>query len=185
MLFHSKRTIFLMQCRPRTMFRHRTHFLRCKTSVIVYITFICRNCTVLCTESALFCVDTVYFGRYNTIVKAPKLFYRKPSCRSRRKPHPPASVPFCSFCIRKIQQKRTALLRAVLKSNLRCQCLIFYQFKELGIIRTRKFYGLSLSGLRNRNIASLMLSPSSSMVKRSTPRPKPPCGGQPYLKNSR
>ena len=35
------------------------------------------------------------------------------------------------------------------------------------------------------NMASLMFRPSSSMVRRSTPRPKPPCGGQPYLKNSR
>lgn len=103
MLFHSKRTVFLMQCRLRTMFRHRAHFLQYKASVIVCITFICRSCTVLCTESALFCVDTVYFGRYNTIVKAPKLFYRNPSCRSRRKPHPPAFVPLCPLCSRKTQ----------------------------------------------------------------------------------
>lgn len=138
MLFHSKRPVLLMQCRLRTMFRHRTHFLQCKVSVIVCITFICRSCTVLCTESALFCVDTVYFGRYNTIVKAPKLFYRNPSCRSRRKPHPPAFVPLCPLCSRKtrlyptpmlsglcfvrfaagkLSKKRTVLLRAVLKKQ--------------------------------------------------------------------
>ncbi|HBV79374.1 MAG TPA: hypothetical protein DEF33_00195 [Clostridiales bacterium] len=78
-------------------------FLQYKASVIVCITFICRSCTVLCTESALFCVDTVYFERYNTIIKAPKLFYRNPSCRSRRKPHPPAFVPLCPLCSRKTQ----------------------------------------------------------------------------------
>ena len=47
------------------------------------------------------------------------------------------------------------------------------------------YYGFSLSGLRKRNIASFIVSPSSSIVRRSTPRPKPPWGGQPYLKNSR
>ena len=103
MLFHSKRPVLLMQCRLRTMFRHRTHFLQYKASVIVCIAFICRSCTVLCTESALFCVDTVYFGRYNTIVKAPKLFYRNPSCGSRRKPHPPAFGSLCPLCSRKTQ----------------------------------------------------------------------------------
>lgn len=117
MLFHFKLTIFLMQCRLRTMFRHRTHFLQYKASVIVCIAFICRSCTVLCTESALFYVDTVYFGRYNTIVKAPKLFYRNPSCRSRRKPHPPALFRFVRFAAGKLSKKRTVLLRAVLKKQ--------------------------------------------------------------------
>ena len=46
-------------------------------------------------------------------------------------------------------------------------------------------YGLSLSGLLKRNIASFIVRPSRSMVSLSTPRPKPPWGGQPYLKNSR
>ena len=45
-------------------------------------------------------------------------------------------------------------------------------------------YGFSRFGPRKMNMASLMVMPSSSMVRRSTPRPKPPCGGQPYLKNS-
>ncbi len=123
MLFHSKHTVLLMQCRLRTMFRHRTHFLQCKASVIVCITFICRSCTVLCTESALFCVDSVYFGRYNTIIKAPKLFYRNPSCRSRRKPHPPA---FCS-ALSALQpensvKKEPSCYGRFSKNNLLCQC---------------------------------------------------------------
>lgn len=46
-------------------------------------------------------------------------------------------------------------------------------------------YGVSLTGLRKRNIASLIVSPSKSMVSRSIPKPKPPWGGHPYLKNSR
>ena len=121
MLFHFKRTIFLMQCRLRTMFRHRTHFLQYKASVIVWITFICRSCTVLCTESALFCVDTVYFGRYNTIVKAPKLFYRNPSCRSRRKPHPPAFVPLCPLCSRKTHLKKN---RPVTGGSQKTTCFV-------------------------------------------------------------
>ena len=49
----------------------------------------------------------------------------------------------------------------------------------------RALYGVRRLGPRNRNMHSLMLRPTSSMVRRSTPRPKPPCGGQPYLKNSR
>ena len=48
-----------------------------------------------------------------------------------------------------------------------------------------RFYGVSRLGPRNRNIHSLMLRPTSSMVSRSMPRPKPPWGGQPYWKNSR
>ena len=128
MLFHSKRPVLLMQCRLRTMFRHRTHFLQYKASVIVCITFICRSCTVLCTESALFCVDTVYFGRYNTIVKAPKLFYRNPSCRSRRKPHPAETSPagFCS-ALSALQpensvKKEPSCYGRFSKNNLLCQC---------------------------------------------------------------
>ena len=185
MLFHSKRTIFLMQCRLRTIFRHRTHFLQYKASVIVCITFICKSCTVLCTESALFCVDTVYFGRYNTIVKAPKLFIVTPHAEAGGNLTRRLLFRFVRFAAGKLSKKRTVLLRAVLKKQPALSMLKSDRFKKLRIIRTRKFYGLSLSGLRNRNIASLMLSPSSSMVKRSTPRPKPPCGGQPYLKNSR
>ena len=46
-------------------------------------------------------------------------------------------------------------------------------------------YGFRRFGPRKINMASLMVRPSSSMVSRSTPRPNPPCGGQPYLKNSR
>ena len=46
-------------------------------------------------------------------------------------------------------------------------------------------YGVRRLGPRNRNSASLMDWPQSSMVRRSMPRPKPPCGGQPYWKNSR
>ena len=45
-------------------------------------------------------------------------------------------------------------------------------------------YGFRRVGPRKMNIASLIVMPSSSMVRRSMPRPKPPCGGQPYLKNS-
>ena len=40
-------------------------------------------------------------------------------------------------------------------------------------------YGVTRLGPRNRNMTSLMGMPSSSMVRRSTPRPKPPWGGQP------
>ena len=40
-------------------------------------------------------------------------------------------------------------------------------------------YGVMRLGPRNRNMTSLMLRPSSSMVRRSTPKPKPPWGGQP------
>lgn len=123
MLFHFKRTIFLMQCRLRTMFRHRTHFLQYKASVIVCIAFICKSCTVLCTESALFCVDTVYFERYNIIVKAPKLFYRNPSCRSRRKPHPPAFVPALSALQPENSfKKEPSCYGRFSKNNLLCQC---------------------------------------------------------------
>ncbi len=121
MLFHSKRPVLLMQCRLRTMFRHRTHFLQYKASVIVCIAFICRSCTVLCTESALFCVDTVYFGRYNIIVKAPKLFYRNPSCGSRRKPHPPAFVPLCPLCSRKTHLKKN---RPVTGGSQKTTCFV-------------------------------------------------------------
>ena len=48
-----------------------------------------------------------------------------------------------------------------------------------------KLYGVRRLGPRNRNMHSLMLRPTSSMVSRSMPRPKPPWGGQPYWKNSR
>jgi len=45
-------------------------------------------------------------------------------------------------------------------------------------------YGVNLSGPRNRNIASFKLASSNRfIVIRSSPRPNPPCGGQPYLKN--
>ena len=40
-------------------------------------------------------------------------------------------------------------------------------------------YGVMRLGPRKMNMASLMGMPSSSMVSRSTPRPKPPWGGQP------
>ena len=46
-------------------------------------------------------------------------------------------------------------------------------------------YGVRRFGPRKINIASLIVRPSSSIVRRSMPKPKPPCGGQPYLKNSR
>ena len=47
------------------------------------------------------------------------------------------------------------------------------------------YYGVRRVGPRKINIASLIVRPSSSIVRRSMPKPKPPCGGQPYLKNSR
>ena len=40
-------------------------------------------------------------------------------------------------------------------------------------------YGVSRLGPRKRNSASLMERPRKSMVSRSIPSPKPPCGGQP------
>ena len=53
------------------------------------------------------------------------------------------------------------------------------------VVSRHALYGVSRLGPRNRNMHSLMLRPTSSMVSRSMPRPKPPWGGQPYWKNSR
>ena len=72
--------------------------------------FMYRKCFV-------FVVTPHISGRYNTIVKAPKLFYRNPSCRSRRKPHRRLLFRFVRFAAENSVKKRTVLLRAVLKTT--------------------------------------------------------------------
>ena len=50
----------------------------------------------------------------------------------------------------------------------------------------RPGHGMSRFGPRNRNVASRMDSrPSMTMSRRPSPRPRPPCGGQPNRKQSR
>ena len=61
-------------------------------------------------------------------------------------------------------------------------CLVNQKTAQLG----GGFYGMSLVGPRNRNVASRRLgNPSNCLINLAPPIPQPPCGGIPYRKHSR
>ena len=64
-----------------------------------------------------------------------------------------------------------------LKSQYRLPINLFWGLARRPYLLSR--HGVRRFGPRNRNSASLIESPRNSIVRRSIPSPKPPCGGQP------
>ena len=74
--------------------------------------------------------------------------------------------------------------QADISHGVACDAIFHIGRRPIFHIRRRRIfhlhpYGVSLVGPLNINIASLIGRPRSSMVRRSTPMPKPPWGGQP------
>ena len=60
------------------------------------------------------------------------------------------------------------------------------QIEKRGKVLYFYYYGFKRFGPLNKNCDSLMVgTPKINIVSLSTPIANPPCGGQPYLKNSR